>query len=257
MKKNLALLSLIFLSLCLSACSTTKPAKNVSYWGIHDRVIEEKNHELGYSIEVHYPEISSHPNTQPGDVVNAKVQRFVQMVMKDFKERVPADDANLRDFPSEMRKNRLKVTYLSYMATPNQDTLISLRFKTKTLFSGHSLYTYQYDVMNDNLSQQKTLELSSLFRENTDYLERISRYCNKKLEQRWKIDMPLLPEAIEGTAPKEENFRLWNLRPNGILITYTEAQLEPYSPHSQSVLVPFVVLNPILAPGSRFVERNA
>lgn len=88
--------------------------------------------------------------------------------------------------------------------------------------------------------------LADLFQPNSDYLTVLSNYTKDALMKRLQ-DKNLI---AEGTAPKEDNFKIWNVNPRGLLITFDEAQVAPYVYGTQSVLVPYSVLKPIIKPKS-------
>ena len=255
------MLFLSLLSLFIVACSTTPKHKTIyaAHWQVRERLLQEKNAEAGYTINVHYPELISSPNRAAALPVNQAVQELIVKNMKAFKAKVPHDSSNLKDYPPEMRVNNLNITYSSQLLKPKQEILLSLRFAITTIFSGNAIPTHYYSVLNYNLSQQVPLSLEGLFKKNSDYLERISHYCNKKLVEKLNLSMPWMPENMEGTSANLENFKIWNIEQKGLAITFRQYQLEPYTSSAQTIVVPYSILSPVLDPASpldaNIVER--
>ena len=52
----------------------------------------------------------------------------------------------------------------------------------------------------------------------------------------------------EGTAPTADNYKSWNINPQGILITFDAGQVAPRVYGTLAVLVPYAELTNILAP---------
>lgn len=49
-------------------------------------------------------------------------------------------------------------------------------------------------------------------------------------------------------APTADNYAVWNITPDGLLITFNEVQVAAYAAGAQSVLVPFEVVHDLAAP---------
>ncbi|HEX4045792.1 MAG TPA: RsiV family protein, partial [Gammaproteobacteria bacterium] len=106
---------------------------------------------------------------------------------------------------------------------------------------------HHHFVLNYDLKNNQPLELGMLFNPNADYLTVLSTYTQMTLSNRHLPDKEMI---AAGTAPKPENFRNWNIKPNGLLITFDEYQVAPYVNGTQTVLVPYSFLKSILNPTS-------
>jgi hypothetical protein len=99
-------------------------------------------------------------------------------------------------------------------------------------------------TLNYDLAQGKELALSDLFLPNSDYLGVISRYCVNELGKQ-----PFFDSAFaEGAKPTAENYRNWNLTPDGLMITFDEYQVAPYAAGPQTVNVPYSELKSLTNP---------
>ena len=86
------------------------------------------------------------------------------------------------------------------------------------------------------------LALSDLFKADSDYLGAIADYAVNDLKARDALFFE------EGAAPTAENYQIWNLTPEGLLITFDPYQVAPYAAGTQEVLVPYLELLEIIDP---------
>ncbi|GAB4462454.1 MAG: DUF3298 and DUF4163 domain-containing protein [Anaerolineales bacterium] len=101
-----------------------------------------------------------------------------------------------------------------------------------------------------DLASGRELALSDLFLPTSNYLEAISAYCITELSKQPFFEGPF----TEGAQPALENYRNWNITPQGLMITFDEYQVAPYAAGPQTVVVPFAELSGILAPGGPLAE---
>jgi hypothetical protein len=101
----------------------------------------------------------------------------------------------------------------------------------------HYTITYTYD-----LAGNRPLALSDLFQPGSAYLERIATEAVEQLTAR---EILLFPE---GAIPTEENYRNWNITPEGLLITFDEYQVAPYAAGPQTVTIPYSELADLINP---------
>lgn len=99
-------------------------------------------------------------------------------------------------------------------------------------------------TLNYDLGQGKELALADLFLPNADYLGAISKYCIAELSKQPFFDSGF----SDGAQPTLENYRNWNITPDGLMITFDEYQVAPYAAGPQTVLVPYSELKGILNP---------
>ncbi len=51
-----------------------------------------------------------------------------------------------------------------------------------------------------------------------------------------------------GATAAVQNYRNWNITPNGLMITFDEYQVAPYAAGPQTVVIPYKALGQILEP---------
>jgi hypothetical protein len=97
-------------------------------------------------------------------------------------------------------------------------------------------------TLNYDLGQGKELALSDLFLPNTNYLETISNYCVAELSKQQFFDGPF----VDGAKPTADNYRNWNITPDGLLITFDTYQVGPGAAGPQQVNVPYSELTALI-----------
>src|SRR6266540_1754520 len=99
-------------------------------------------------------------------------------------------------------------------------------------------------TLNYDLGQGRELALADLFLPNTNYLEEISKYCIAELSKQPFFDS----SSSSGAQPPLENYRNWNITPDGLMITFDEYQVAPYAAGPQKVVVPYSALQALINP---------
>ena len=131
------------------------------------------------------------------------------------------------------------LTYEVFIA--NSD-LISIRF-TAGFYSAGAAHPGSYSIpLNYDLKNNKVLALADLFKPEAQYLQLLSIYAIQALNSN---DMLMFPE---GADPTEDNYRSWNITPDGLLITFDAYQVAPYVAGPQQVIIPYSALPGIIDP---------
>jgi len=99
-------------------------------------------------------------------------------------------------------------------------------------------------TLNYDLAQGKELALADLFLPNANYLETISQYCIGELSEQPGFEGPF----ADGAQPTKENYRNWNITPDGLLITFDMYQVMPGASGPIQVLVPYSALRGLINP---------
>jgi hypothetical protein len=102
-----------------------------------------------------------------------------------------------------------------------------------------------YVALNYDAGTGKVLALQELFKPGTDYLGLISSLSIADLQSRTDLSGVL---DLNGANPSEENYRVWAITPQGLLIIFSEYQVAPGAAGAQSVLIPYETLSAQLDP---------
>jgi hypothetical protein len=188
-----------------------------------------------YKIDARWPKLEwgNDPRTAG---FNQAVETYTQQTLQTFKEDVANLDPSI---PSET-SSYIDIDYEVNNATAD---LLSVEMKITiyeagAMHPGHTLYGINYD-----LQEGKFLNLADLFQPDAQYLETISSFCIDSLSSRNILSWE------EGALPKAENYQVWNLAPEGMIIFFNEYQIAPYAAGPQSVLIPYEHLSSILRSG--------
>jgi Protein of unknown function (DUF3298)/Deacetylase PdaC len=215
---------------------------------INSRRINESIKARRLDLTGEYPELTGG---------GANVAAFNQLVkssvtgsLADFKKQVLSLSAeDLKMIPAGMN-NYIEISYNVEYA---DDDFISVSFLEDTYEGGvhpnQNYFTITYD-----LKQGKELKLSDLFKPGAKYLEAVSDYATRDLQNRKDPDgnenMGLAQDIFaDGAKPSAENYARWNITKKGLMFTFDPYQVGPYAYGPQTVIIPYAKLREIAKPG--------
>jgi len=99
-------------------------------------------------------------------------------------------------------------------------------------------------TLNYDLGPGRELALGDLFLPDSNYLETIAQYCMDELRKQPFAES----SSLEGAQPTPENYRNWNIEPEGLLITFDTYQVAPGAAGPQKIVVPYSVLTAVIDP---------
>jgi hypothetical protein len=194
-------------------------------------------------VKIVYPKIESATEDENIDDFNSIVTELTNELADDFKKQV----ADLKDVQANIPKselhNNLTVDFDSSTVNANEAPIISVRFSAQGYVAGNAHPYHTYRVLNYDLDGGETIELADLFKADSNYLEVLSEYSRHVLSRKLS-DRQMMRE---GTEPKPENFKNWNIKPYGLMITFNEYQVAPYVNGPQTVLIPYSAIKSLLA----------
>jgi len=201
-------------------------------------------------IKTVYPQLISETPDDTIDNFNNLVVQVLQTETDDFKAKVAAAKSSQDKLPKAVTKNELYIDYDSSFINTKEEHILSIRFTIAGIIGG-SAHGYLYHrVLNYDLDSGETLDLADLFLPETNYLEQLSAYTRSALTKRLTNKSMI----AAGTEPTADNFKNWNLKPLGVLITFEEYQVAPYVFGAQTVLVPYAALADIIDPDAPIYE---
>jgi len=99
-------------------------------------------------------------------------------------------------------------------------------------------------VLNYDFAHSQAVSMDDLFIADSNYLEVISKYCVEELSA---LDIGF-NETTVGAEPTLENYRNWNITPNGLMITFERGQVAAYAAPAQSITLPYSALASLINP---------
>lgn len=194
-----------------------------------------------------YPQLQSDEDNDGINGFNQTVNDILQQEIATYKKNVLQNRDEQKKLERSVVKNDLYIDYDTSTITAKNDRIISVRFTIQGIITGLKQAYHYHRVLNYNLNNNRQIELGDLFQQNADYLTVLSQYTKDYLQKRFS-DQGLINK---GTAPSADNFKNWNIKPNGLLITFDAYQVAPYA---QTILVPFTALKEILSPESPITD---
>jgi hypothetical protein len=120
--------------------------------------------------------------------------------------------------------------------------VLSVLFSNLFYLGGAHPGSYHRSV-NYDFTTGRVLSLGDLFVPGAPYLERIAEYCIGQLNQRLDFEI-----WDDGATPIPENYQVWSITAEGLLVVFDEYQVAPYAAGPQRVVVPYDVLADIIHP---------
>ncbi len=167
---------------------------------------------------------------------NRAMSEFSRLTLEQF--RAEAAQAALADAPASE-------SFLStrYDIFHNENGILSLRLWVSIYMKGAAhpgafAHSFNYDLYN-----RKMLALDNLFQPQAAYLDSLAAICQAEIASRDAAYWP------DGAAADAGNYRIWNIRNDGLLVTFNEYQVAPYAAGPQEVFIPFAHLSGLLDPG--------
>ena len=141
---------------------------------------------------------------------------------------------------------------VTYKLVSQLDDIWSFKFDVSFYADGAAHPGLNSATLNYDLGQGRELTLADLFLPGSNYLEAISTYCIAELSKQRFFDGPF----SEGAQPTPENYRNWNIAPDGLMITFDEYQVAPYAAGPQIVIVPYSGLQAVIDPLGALANLN-
>lgn len=192
-----------------------------------------------------YPQLASETSHEGVDTFNDLSLQIVKDAISQYRQLIKENALQQKKMDKKSITNNLYVDYNTSYLKPAQDHIISIRFSMQGLIGGMKHPYHEYLSLNYNLDKNQKIELSDLFLPGANYLDLISQYVYGVLQRSLPYQY-----RTSGAAPRVENYTTFNIKPNGLLITFKEGQVAPPAFGAQTILVPYSVLSAVIAPDS-------
>lgn len=186
----------------------------------------ESNQEPAFTITAQTPQLSGSDDPRVL-AFNQRLEGLVQGEIDVFRQEfmnAPVVEVAAASF--------LEITHT---LTAQYDDIWSFKF-VFFFYSNGAAHPGDYSMtLNYDLDQGRELTLGDLFLPNTNYLDAISQYCISELSRQPFFDGPF----TTGADPTAENYRNWNITPEGMMITFDTYQVAPGAAGPQVIIVPW------------------
>ncbi|MBI5402580.1 MAG: DUF3298 domain-containing protein [Ignavibacteriae bacterium] len=204
--------------------------------------IKDSSEAGKYWYSAKYPQVDGMPNKQIQSAINESIFKTVDKCLGDFRK-----DMSEWEVPYELTEvnSFMDINYESFVL--NED-LFSFSFEVYTYYAG-AAHPNSYTISHNwNMKNGKFLTFSGLFKKNSGYLEKISKFCIENLKLQAKMsDYEMIDDMLQsGAGPNDSNFMNFNFFQKGMLITFDRYQVAPYAAGTQYVLIPYIAFYEML-----------
>jgi hypothetical protein len=194
--------------------------------------IHLKSDRLRYQIDMRYPQITG-SNARHIKNLNQHIRR---LSTDHYQWMLNPSKADLRHYKKTF-PDVLNSADLDYKIVLASDSFLSIYLNTFDYGIGAAHSVQMSYVVNYDLNSHKEVKLADLFKQNTNYLEFIARYCTEELS------------LAEPLKPKATTFPSWNLTSGGIRFNFDACTLTGCSEGAREVTIPSSALRPFLKRG--------
>ncbi len=231
---------ILYISFSLQVYSQTANVTSHDY--------KESSSSKRYIITVSYPQVDFGPDALMGvrgiaQDINSCIDSLWGNRVGDFKNEVKG----LPEKPCTDQPSGLTVTYKTVY---NDNSLFSFSFET---FSAPDCANHPYNyttTLNYSATSVGAFSINDIFIKDKPYLKFISDYCMKELKARAvkdKLDN-INDMLTQGTTANADNFRVFNVSPKELIITFNPYQVGPWIWGTQSVSIPFSEMKSMIDP---------
>ena len=195
----------------------------------------ETNQDPAFTITAQIPQLSGSEDPRVmvfNQLLNEVVQKEVVVFRGEF-SRGPIMEVSTNSY--------LEVTY---KLISQYNDIWSFKFYYSFYTNGAAHPGDFSHTVNYNLGAGHELSLGDLFVPGSDYLGAISNYCLEELRKQPYSDS----FTTSGAEPTIENYRNWNITPNGLMITFDTYQVAPGAAGPQIITIPYAQLNALIDP---------
>lgn len=203
------------------------------------RQISEANKRLRYTIKAKYPQAVGAGQDTRLMKLNQELRKLINKEVAEFRS----------DFKTPGERLGPTGSYYDseYWVNLATNDLVSISFGISTFGEGAAHPNHSTHVFNYDLNAGRLLNLSDLFKPNSNYLSVISSYTIGELKKKFAPDPDV--EWIErGAGANEDNYKAWGLTRNGLEITFDPYQVASYAEGEHVVVVPYSVLKDLIDP---------
>jgi len=169
--------------------------------------------------------------------LNGRFKEIVQKEVDQFKTDVAGLPAAPMGAGSSLN--------LGYTLIGQRSDVWSVKFDAAVYIDGAAHPNHYSVVLNYDLERGREIALDDLFLPSSNYLQVIADYCKAQLAKR---DIGFDASQSGGADSLPENYKLWNLSNEGLVVTFGVYQVASGAAGQQTVVVPFFELKGVSNP---------
>lgn len=200
---------------------------------VSKRVVTEHS-DPEIRVDLEYPQLES-----TDERLVSEFNRIAEGLAREGADRFVA---SLREEGPPLSNAALGSSYdVRYDVLYGREGILSIRFEVEAYSEGAAHQQFGYDELTFNVGRGQRITLRDLFKPGVRYLETLSLYCENDSRIQSVLNNDL------GLRPMADNFRVWNITVDGLLITFPPYQIGTFADGTQRVTVPFHVFGDTLA----------
>ena len=197
--------------------------------------IEIKDNAKPFDITINYPQISGQ------DDFNGLVKNIADKELSEFKQISLENDQAVKEIDPESYERYPRSYYLGINYDKGQidEDTTSIVFNIEN-FTGGAHGAHYPIAINYNVKDKKEIKLSDLYKNQPDYLQKISDFCKTELtKQIIERAETIQGSWIEdGAGPDEKNYSVFLINKDKITFYFSEYQVAAYALGSFKVEMP-------------------
>lgn len=196
---------------------------------------------IQYKLTVSYPQFLNLGDLNREEAANTAIKSKIETAIGDFKRSVSEDTTDLPNAKSEMRIG-YEVVYLN-------PSIASIKLSEDTYIEGAAHPLAIIWSFNYSFRDNREITLADIFNQGSDYLSALSELSRESLKNQLKENYA--QESVElGTRPQQENFEIFLLSKDRLIVIFNVYQVADYALGPQSVEIPYEKLNRFMSPRS-------
>ena len=195
----------------------------------------ESNQDPAFTITAQTPQLSGSEDSRV-QMFNQTLDEMVQKEVDVFR-----DEFTRRPIFAVSTDSFLEV---SYTLISQYADIWSIKFFYNFYTNGAAHPGDFSHTINYDLGTGRELALGDLFLSGSNYLKTISNYCISELRKQPYSDS----FTTSGADPTLENYRNWNITPEGLMITFDTYQVAPGAAGPKIISIPYGQLQGVIDP---------
>lgn len=213
-----------------------QPAAQLTAFDLRTQTIERSDVTPAVTYVAAYPQLEGMEDRVAA--FNQQAETLVAQRLDNFRTQMSQWNVP-PDLSGAAASSSIDIVYETTIAS---DNVISVLFRVLSYAAGAAHPSHETFVLNYDLRTGTVLALGDLFKADAPYLDTIAQKAQDRLEGR-----PFVI-SLDGAVPTPENYKSWNIEPDGLRITFDPYQVAAYAAGSQEVFIPYAELHDMINP---------
>lgn len=209
---------------------------------VEQKNIKEDNPSKRYTIDVQYPEVIGLNDADFQQQINTEIKERADGEISEFKKEnaTPPKIKGLEDAKAQL--------FIKYSTTKLDEQIVSIGLEKYEYSIGQAHGTTNTTTFNYSVKNRKKLSLTDLFVPGCDCWQKLSKIARSAVTENLGKDGGIVDNDLvaAGTAPKAENYQIFLLDNNSLILIFDPYQVAPGATGTVKISIPFSQLRGIL-----------